>query len=243
MKFYNSWDNKNNNILIGHFPGQSKIQFNNIMQVAVHTKFELPENITIISPITPDQIPNSPLVYQIVNNGYKYLNLVHNRYMLWDKAQKAKIIYESLLNCPTEYALILDGNDVVIMDDLTDIIDRFNTYNKKVLFNPTFYMYPHIKVDEVPNRAQLGKYCYLNAGCCFGKTLDLINFYKEVKQEINKVHHPVDSEQYYVRKIFDKHQDTVFFDYKCSIFQCWHKADVTAFNNNIYVNNNIGGTL
>lgn len=240
MKFYN---NGNNNILIGHFPGQTKNQFYSILQEAQKIKFKLPDNITIISPITPEQIPYSPLVGQLVNNNYKYLNIVYNRYMRWEKANKAKLIYDSLLQCETEYALILDGNDVVIMDDLTDLVDRFNKYNKKVLFNPTFYMFPHIKVDDVPNREQLGKYCYLNAGCAFGKTIDLINFYKEVKKEINKDNTPVDSEQYYVRKVFNKHQDEVFFDYKCSIFQCWHKAEVSVYQDNIYVNNElkIGG--
>ena len=235
MKFINN----NNNILIGHFPGQTKNQFYNILQQALNIKFKIPENITIISPITPDQIPYSPLVTQLVNNNYKYINIVYDRYMRWEKSQKPFLIYDSLLQCPTEYALILDGNDVVIMDDLTDIIDRFNTYNKKVLFNPTFYMYPHIKVDDVPNREKLGKYCHLNAGCCFGKTIDLINFYKEVKKEVNKDHCPVDSEQYYVRKVFNKHQDEVFFDYKCKIFQCWHKAEISVFQDNLYVNNEI----
>lgn len=238
MKFYN---NNNNNILIGHFPGKTKQEFFDLINKVKDIKFALPDNITIISLITPEQIPYSPLVYQVIENNYKYLNIVNDRYMRWEKANKAKLIYESLLQSPTEYSLILDGNDVVILDDLTDIINRFNAYGKKVLFNPTFYMYPHIKVDDVPNREKLGKYCYLNAGCCFGKTLDLINFYKKVKNEINKDNHPIESEQYYVRKVFDKNQDTVFFDYKCSIFQCFHKAQITAFKDDFYINNEIGG--
>ena len=59
-----------------------------------------------------------------------------------------------------------------------------------------------------------------------GETWALLNFYRNVKKEIKKDYIKVESEQYYVRKVFDKNQDTVFFDYKCNIFQCFHKTEI-----------------
>lgn len=236
MKVFNNWEGQKNEVLIGHFPGKTKASNMYLINQFKDIIFKLPDNVTILSPITADKIPSSPIHYQIALNGYKYINPVADRLMLWNRANKANIIYQGLQYCPTEYCLIVDGNDVVIMNDLTDIINKFNVYNKDILYNPTCYMYPHIVVDSVENRDELGKYNYLNAGCCIGKTQSLLKFYKEVKNEVNNTYHPIDSEQYYIRKIFDKHQDTVFFDYKSLIFQCWHKVKINAIQlEDIYI--------
>ena len=79
------------------------------------------------------------------------------------------------------------------------------------------------------DRYKYGIYNYLNAGICIGKTDALIEFYQEcwdiAKYDSKNPYHS--SEQYYVRKVFDTHQDTVFFDWDCRFFQIWHKATYT----------------
>lgn len=224
MEYYSHTNNK---ILIGHFPGQTKLENIDLINELKERMFSIPNNIDILSIITKDCITSSPLHYQLEKNGYTYINPLEDRVMIWQRYKKVYFVLEALKRSTKEYSLILDGNDVVILSDLTDIVKRFNTYDKKIIFNSTIWMYPHIIVDNVPNRGDYGEYCYLNAGCAFGKTSDLIEFYELVIQEIEKHsnHNKVDSEQYYVRKVFDKCQDTVFFDYDCKIFQCWHKAE------------------
>lgn len=232
MEYYSYSDNK---ILIGHFPGQTKIKNKNLINELSTTHFYLPDNIDIISVITKDQINSSPLHNQLQSNNYKYINPLRNRFMLWSRVGKVEHVLKALNSATKEYSLILDGNDVVILNDLTNIINLLKSYNKKIIYNPTINLYPHVILDNVPNREQYGKYCYLNAGCCFGETEELKNFYEYTYELINNEYNPIDSEQYYIRKAFDKNQDKVFFDYECKIFQCWHKVKYIEKNNKIYV--------
>lgn len=209
-------------ILIGHFPGQTKIQNKELIEELVKRKFSKPDNIGFVCPVTKDQLDN-PLMKQLSLNGYTYYNSLADRDILWQPERKILHVLNSLKMCKEEYALVLDTNDVVILDDLTDIIERFETYNKKIIYNSTIWMYPHEIIDDVKNRGQYGTYCFLNAGCAIGKTSDLIEFYEYAWDMLCKIAHPVSSEQYYIRKAFDKRQDDVFFDWDCRVFQCWHR--------------------
>lgn len=120
----------------------------------------------------------------------------------------------------------MDGNDAVIMDDLDTLIDKYKTYSKDIIYNATCWRFPQIIVDYVADRYKYGIYNCLNAGICIGKTESLIPFYQEAldiaKYDGKNPYHS--SEQYYIRKVFDKYQDTVFFDYDCRFFQIWHKV-------------------
>ena len=224
MEYYS---HSNNKILIAHFPGQTKHENLELINELKEREFILPNNIDIVSVITKDCLKTSSLNYQLKKNNYTYINSVKDRIMSWSRCGKIYHVLDSLKESSKEYSLILDGNDVVILSDLTDLVSLFESYNKKIIFNSTIWMYPHVIVDNVHNRGQYGEYCYLNAGCAFGKTEDLIQFYELAIKELEKDsnHKKVDSEQYYIRKVFDKHQDIVFFDYECKLFQCWHKAE------------------
>lgn len=224
MEYYSHTNNK---ILIAHFPGHTKIENADLINELKETKITIPNNIDIISIMLKETKENAPLNYQLNLNNIDYINPLKNSHILWKRLNKPKYILKALEQSTKEYSLILDGNDVIILSDLTNIVPIFETYNKKIIFNSTIWMYPHVIIDNVENRGQYGEYCYLNAGCCFGKTKDLIDFYKYTIDIIENTSSRslVDSEQYYIRKAFDKKQDDVFFDYECKIFQCWHKAE------------------
>ena len=225
MEYYSGSGNR---IMIGHFPGQTKYKEEALIKELKERMFVLPENIGFVTPITKDQAKTSPLLYQIKKNNYenRFYNSLSDRNMVWHSSMKVKYVLDSLLLCREEYALVLDGNDVVILTDLTDIFDRFDSYGKKILYNASIWMHPHVIVDNVKNRGRYGQYCYLNAGCCFGKTADLADFYKYAYESfIKDKRQEYDSEQYYIRKAFDRRQGDVFFDYDCRIFQCWHKQE------------------
>lgn len=220
MDYYSHSGHK---ILIGHFPGQTKIQNKELINEISKRKFNKPDNIGIICPITKDQLNKSPLINQLMANDYSYYNSLVDRNIAWIPERKILHVLDSLKLCKEEYALILDGNDVVIFDDINDVIERFETYDKKIIYNSTIWMYPHVIIDDVENRGQYGQYCFLNAGCAIGKTSDLIEFYEYAWDILYRTPKPVSSEQYYIRKAFDKKQDEVFFDWDCRVFQCWHK--------------------
>lgn len=217
-----------NPILIGHFPGQCRSIENNIriIEETMKKKVHVPDNITIVSPITENTLNNSPLPIQLNNSGIDYINPLLGKNVIWRPHEKIKYVLDGLKEVKTEYTLIMDGNDAVIMDDLDTLIDKYKTYNKDIIYNATCWRFPQVIVDYVEDRYKYGIYNYLNAGICIGKTESLIPFYQEAwdiaKYDGKNPYHS--SEQYYIRKVFDKYQDTVFFDYDCRFFQIWHKA-------------------
>lgn len=232
MEYYSHTKNK---ILIGHFPGQTRTQNMELINELSDRKFSMPDNIDIVSVIEKESLPSAPLHKQLQLNGYEYINPVKNRHMIWERTKKIFYVLEGLKKAKKEYTLILDGNDVAVLSDLDNIVDIFETYDKKIIFNSTIWMYPHVIVDNVENRGQYGEYCYLNAGCAFGKTEDLIEFYEYAWNIVKNSSREIDSEQYYIRKAFNNRQDYVFFDYDCKIFQCWHKVEETVEGNKVYL--------
>lgn len=234
MEYYSGSGNK---ILIAHFPGETKTDKDNAKLLKTLSKrmINKPDNIGIVCVITKDQIANSPLINQLNINGYSYYNSLDNHDVVWKPERKILHVLNSLKICNEEYALVLDGNDVAILSDLDNIVDLFHSYNKKIIYNATIWMYPHTIIELIENRGQYGQYCYLNAGCAFGKTSDLINFYQEAWDIVRTEPYPAESEQYYIRKLFDKHQEQVFFDWQCKIFQCWHKQKYKREDNKCFL--------
>jgi hypothetical protein len=188
----------------------------------VERRINIPDNIDIVSIITDDLIANSPLNKQLSINKVNYINPVKNKCFKWSMTKKIPLILMGLAESTKEYCLVLDGADVVMLSDLDDITERFLTYGKKVLYNATIWRFPDMLIDLVEDRSQYGRYNYLNAGCCFGKTEHLFNFYELVQEIFDSYSSYIESEQFYIRKAFDKQQNNVFFDYNCKIFQNWH---------------------
>lgn len=224
MQYYS---HSNYPIQIAHFPGQSSITYKAVLDEGKKTTFYKPYNLEIISIITPSYLnnDNTALDYQLKLNNIEYINPAKRYIGKWSNSKKVGFIIKALKQVKQEYVLIMDGSDVCVMSDLSDIIERFKTYKKDIIFNATVWHYPKLEIDNVEDRKQYGKYCYLNAGCCIGRKDALIKFYQECQRLIKKDKRKNPSEQFYVRQVFDKHQDTVFFDYECKIFQIWHKPE------------------
>ena len=217
------YSHTNNKIYVAHFPGETRKIEKDLLTEFSNRIITKPDNLDIVCVMTKDHKDTAPLIKQLNASNVKYYNYIEDRDLMWNREEKVYYVLESLKMCDKEYTLILDGDDVAILTDLDGIIKEFNSYNKNIIYNATIWMYPHIIIEHIENRRQYGDYCFLNAGCCIGKTSDLIDFYEEVWDLIKYKSNPINSEQYYIRKVFGKHQDTVFFDYDCRIFQCWHK--------------------
>lgn len=225
----------NKPIKISHFPGWTRCKFQSIITKFAKTKTSIPDNLTVITVVDDDteNYDKSPLIRQLNKNNIPFINAArHKDVYPWVNNKKIKLINDALQNITTDYCLILDGIDVTINDDLSDIIDIFKTYNKDIIFNATAWPHPSVEIDVIENRKELyGTYCYLNAGCCIGKTEALKLFYTEALDIFNATS-PEDkfysSEQYFIRKTFANHMDTVFFDYECKLFQVWHKAKLSS---------------
>lgn len=224
----------NNHIKISHFPGWTRYKYMKYINKFAKNKTTLPSDVTLITCVDDDSAnyDKSPLIRQLKLNNIPFINAAeHKDVYPWVNNKKIQLICDALNKVNTKYCLILDGLDVVINEDLKDIVKIFKSFKKDIIFNATAWAHPSIEIDVIEDRYLLyGTFCYLNAGCCIGKTEALKSFYNEVLEEFKQCD-PKDeyynSEQYHVRKVFAKHMDTVFFDYKCKIFKVWHKSKVS----------------
>lgn len=217
-----------NRILVAHFPGNSKKVNSDSINRLKDTMFSKPDNVTIVTVATRGILDSAPLIYQLRKNEVSYINPIGNRILShWRPTDKIRYIIEALAEVETEYTLCLDANDTIILNDLDNIVELMESYgNLDILYNASIWRYPPVNIDYVENRGQYGEYNYLNAGCCIGKTEMMKDFYNYAQQLMKGGWGEFDSEQYYIRKAFDSHQDKVFFDYDCRIFQIFHKLTI-----------------
>ena len=225
--------NKGHKIKICHFPGWTRYNYKHKIDKFSRYKTSIPDNLTIITVVDDDSVAydKSPLIKQLNMNGIPFINAAeHKDVYPWVNNKKLELINDALKKVNTTYCLILDGIDVVIIDDLKDIIDIYSTYGKDIIYNASPWAHPKLDIEGIENRKELyGEYCYLNAGCCIGKTTALKKFYKECVETFNAADtndENWESEQYFVRQVFAKHTDKIFFDYECKIFQVWHKTEL-----------------
>lgn len=221
-------------VKISHFPGWTRYKYKHLIEMFSTYKIAgIPEDLQIITCVDDDSVSNdkSPLIRQLKNNNIPFINAAeHKDVYPWVNNKKIKLLHDALENVTTKYCLILDGIDVTINDDLSDIIDIYKTYGKKIVFNATPWAHPKAIIDMIPNRKETyGKYCFLNAGCCIGETEELKKLYTEALELLNNESTETPhwaSEQFYIRRVFANHMDTIFFDYDCKMFQVWHKTEV-----------------
>ena len=159
-----------------HLPSKNKILYKRLLEENYKKKIYKPDNISIIIPITPNQVEDSYLIKQLKLSNCNYYNPISED-IIWKDYKKPPYIYEALKDINTEYVLILDGNDTVILKDLKDLIDDFNLYNKKAIYNAEIYTSKQFKNFRK---------CCCNGGGVFGKTNYLLDFYKRVTDRINK---------------------------------------------------------
>lgn len=212
-----------------HFPGRQKEVNKEAIEQLKELEISKPDDISIVSIMTPDVVQTSPLHYQLTKNGIDYYNSVPEDHKMWINKHKPSYVIEALLKVTTPYTLVTDGNDVVLVGDLDLLIEPFLGYEKQIIFNATSNRFPNMPIDYIPyvddydcREILFGPFCYLNAGVCFGYTEALIEFYKLVKELTDMENVP--SEQYYVRKAFHSTQNSVFFDYDCRMFQAFNSG-------------------
>jgi len=226
MKYLN---HNSEEFFIGHFQGHSFNKYNNIYTEMIKTNnITIPDDLTIIS-LKSNLLEEPGLFKQLQNNNINYINPLKNENIQqWKMKIKLEYIQKALNECTTIYALLLDSKDVAINKDLSNIINVFKTFNKRIVYNASKNNFPDIILDEVENREQLGEFKYLNAGCCIGYTQDLKEFYKYVCS-LNLLN-PFESEQYEIRIGFNQKQDIITFDSECKIFQTFCKSYVVEKN-------------
>lgn len=243
IKYINS---QGNTCKILHFPGRRDNTIRRLIDSFTGFKIKLPDNVQLITTVDNGTVDKAALIKQLDYNNIDYINSAHNKDTNhWCNRKKIQFIYDTLCTVEKEYCLILDGWDVGIVGDLSDIIDLYKTYNVKVLYNSTVEAFPDVEIETVSNQEELGVYGYFNAGCCIGETESLKAVYKRALEIIEASDLSNEkyaaSEQYWLRKVYAEHVDDglMGIDHQCKIFQVWHKVklglpEILGHNNIVY---------
>src|SRR5262249_15289764 len=156
--------------LIAHFQGDSIVVHHPAAATFLQADITVPDNITIVTFATKDILDVALLPRQLNAAGIAYRNPAGG-FHSWRGTDKLMLLGLVLPKVTTEYALILDGFDVLLCGKLDPIFERFARYRCKVLFGAS-------KNGEGDGNAALGEYRYLNSGTGFGRTEDLTWFYQ-----------------------------------------------------------------
>ena len=215
----------NSNPLVAH--AQGHVHFTDKWKDIVETlplvnKETLPGDITIVSFFAIEE--DMSLKKQLDASGIPVVNAVNRELKYWNNPAKIKMLSE--LKIETKYTFCLDGLDVLLAEDLSDLLNRFNTFNAKIVYNASKLNYPHICKDKENTKSPFG---FLNAGAFLGETLAIKDFYNYLmRKEMYKDYGRFDnSEQIRVRKgrQFYEFGSEIVVDTECLIFQTLNQSE------------------
>ena len=204
----------------------------------MNNKLTLPDDITILTTYTDEK---SCYIYkQCKLNNIEIVNSYNEEYGKFHRTLKINYIINALKNIKTKYVIILDGYDV-ILNSFDNIIEKFKSYNTRILFNASKNNYPQTYIDSIECRDYMGNFRYFNAGCLIGYTDDVIDFYIQATQLDEKIYakNTENSEQYILRHVFKKYSQHAYnidvnkfvaIDYLCRVFICLGNSDFIVCN-------------
>ena len=212
-------------LYILHFPGTGIEGHEYIIERELNRTIKISDNLSIISIMDQKCWETSPIKIQCKNNNISILNPALKE-TSWNNTLKIKYILQSLNEIATDYVLILDGRDTLIVNNLDDaFINKFKQLNKPIIYNGTPVAYPKISVETLQELIQIkGKQKFLNAGVCIGERNALIDFYTKAKK-INEQHPDNQSEQYIIRLTRHFYPELAGHDEQNKIFRIIHQYD------------------
>lgn len=222
---HNYYNAKEEPLYVLHFPGNGFIGHQNILLDNAERKIKVSDKLSIISIMNRSCFKNSILAKQCDLNHIKLYNtaLEEDR---WNNTIKIRHILQCLSQIDTDYALILDGRDTLIVNDLTDtFIEQYHAFHSPVIYNGTPAPYPNVIIESLQELLSIpGKQKYLNAGVCMGARDSLISFYTRA-EEINKTQYNNHSEQYIIRLTRKLYPKLAAVDSENSLFRIIHQYD------------------
>ncbi len=217
---------------VGHFQGNAVKKHLEVFEGLLQNKVIVSPRVSVITVFTEKEKAVGAI--QLESSNQAYVNAYKEENKPWSNPDKIKYYIDVLEKTTSEYALLMDGYDVVFIKNIDDeFIKAFEGMNKRIIFNATKNNYPKITLnDEYSNN----EFKYLNAGLVFGYTADLLSFYKKA-YELTKdlrIMNPWKSEQLYIR-LAAKNNENVGIDSECRLFQTFSKTTKTQLGNNIII--------
>ena len=212
-----------------HFPGTGIEGHEYIIEQELDREIVVSANLSIISIMDKKCWDTSPVRIQCEKNNIPLYNTALDE-REWNNTIKINHILNCLEQITTDYVLIVDGRDVIFVNDLDDnFIEKYKQFNKPIIYNGTPVSYPNNVIIEPLNELLniKGKQRYLNAGVCIGERETLKEFYQKAEIEKRNVDEDNRSEQLLIRKTKVKNPHLVWHDTDNKIFRIVHKFDTT----------------
>lgn len=217
---------------VGHFQGNAIKKHLEVFEGLLQNKVIISPRVSVITVFTEKEKAVGAI--QLESSNQAYVNAYKEENKPWSNPDKIKYYIDVLEKTTSEYALLMDGYDVVFIKNIDEeFIKAFEGMNKRIIFNATKNNYPKITLnDEYSNN----EFKYLNAGLVFGYTADLLSFYKKAYELTKnlKIMNPWKSEQLYIR-LAAKNNENVGIDSECRLFQTFSKTTKTQLGNNIII--------
>lgn len=227
MSQINYYNKNEEQLYILHFPGTGINGHEYIIENNLKRKINISNNLSIISIMDKTCWEASPVRKQCEFNNISLYNPALNC-TSWNNTLKINYILKCLEVIDTEYVLIVDGRDVIFVNNLDDtLIDKYKTFGVPIVYNGTPVAYPKKYVESLQEIINIkGKQKYLNAGVCLGTKKALTEFYTKASK-INKEHSSNKSEQYIIRLTRKLYPELATHDSENKIFRIVHQYDTT----------------
>lgn len=232
MNEINYYNQDGEELYVLHFPGTGIDGHEKIIEDNLERTIKISENLSIISIMNKECWETSPIRKQCDYNNIKlYNNALEDTH--WNNTLKINHILECLEEINTEYILIVDGRDVIIVNDLDDnFINKYKSFNIPIVYNGTPVAYPKKYIESLQELISIpGKQKYINAGVCLGTKDALKEFYTKAS-EINKKYPTNNSEQFIIRITRKLNPSLAMQDSENKIFRIIHQYDTVIKEDN-----------
>lgn len=227
MSQINYYNKNEEQLYILHFPGTGINGHEYIIENNLKRNINISNNLSIVSIMDKACWETSPVRKQCEFNNISLYNTALDCNS-WNNTLKINHILECLKLINTEYVLIVDGRDVIFVNDLDDtLIYKYKTFEVSIVYNGTPVAYPKKYVESLQEIISVkGKQKYLNAGVCLGTKNALTEFYTKAS-EINEKYPSNKSEQYIIRLTRKLYPELAVHDSENKIFRIVHEYDTT----------------
>jgi hypothetical protein len=200
-----------------NFPGP--MWFNLLRVKGLLDATYLPEDVTLV---TWNNLPTEGLLQeQMKKLGIPYLNLASSTSFWETNREKPRQFILRSEQIMTKYVLGLDCYDVLIVGDLSEILERFHKFGCRALFNATSCNWPPIlehqrKAAEIDT---IRPFFHFNSGAFIGEKNFLVDFFQEALHDKPNPDIYPKSDQYVIKPVYFRRYPEVRIDSTCQIFQ------------------------
>lgn len=239
----NKYYNNGNIQYILHFPGTEKFG-EDICNNEINRKIKVSDKITLISPMNKPVVEKSYLKKQCDFNNIDLVipELAYNT-VDWNHCNKILMILEALEKATTEYCVVLDGSDTIIVNDLDDeFINKCLSYNSNILYNADIKRFPKNYNEKLSPEVSHSYTKFMNAGICFGKTSELLKMFNEIKPLVKWFLKNPGGDQLLIKMYRNDIDENAYeVDYDCKLFTVIHSENKSTASQKIIVNYSVDG--